>query len=365
MRQYQLSRVADILVNHSIKAKEGELIEVHVADLGIPLATHVYRQLLDIGAHPIVVITDDKFGKIFYDYAKTDQLTHIPKYSLIKAKELDGSIGIYGERNPDALKDCDISKIMTRSKAGKKVSDITHSKKWVITNYPTTGLAKNAGMTLKEYTKFYYNAININYRELTAINERLKVVGDKAKDVKITDIDADLTFSIAGRVGISCDGSYNIPDGEVFYTPIKESVNGYIRYTTPTVKYGKKFDKVELVFKDGKVVKAKASYKGKNKTKELETILDTDAGSRYLGEFGIGTNPNIKEFTTDILFDEKVKGTIHLALGQSYKEAGKDNDSAIHWDLIKTFSPEGMVLLDGVNIISNEKLNVIGGSDGE
>lgn len=362
MKQYQLNRIANILVNHSIKAKVGELIEVHVADLGISLAIPVYNRLLGLGAYPVVVITDSRFGKSFFDYANTKQLTHIPKYSLIREKEFDGSIGIYGERNPDILKDCDVEKMMVRGKATKVISDISHSKKWVITNYPTTGLAKKAGMTLAEYTKFYYDVINIDYERLSVINNKIKMIGDKSSTVKILDGETSLVFSIKGRKGISCDGSYNIPDGEVFYTPIKESVNGHIVFTTPTIKYGKKFDRIDLAFRQGRVYASKAYYRGKDKTKDLKIILDTDKGSRYLGEFGIGTNPNIKRFTTDILFDEKVRGTIHLALGQSYKEATEDNRSAIHWDLIKTFSKKGMVLLDQVNIISNQKLNV-GGSD--
>lgn len=352
MKDSRVRKLADILVSYSAKVKKGETVLIRGDELGKPLILEVYRKVIEAGGHPITNIAFDEMSKMFYDNATKEQLSHTSKIRLYEAKNCDVVIIVHAPANSKALSAVDPQKMALRSKANKPISEIIVNKnRWVLTNYPTQALAQDAEMSIDEYEDFLFSATNLDWAKVDKEHERLKKVIDKGKTVRIVGRDTDLTFSIKGRKGIKCSGENNMPDGEVFYAPVEDSANGRIYYEFPAIHGGKEVSGVRLEFKKGKVVRAGAE---KNEG-YLLTMLDTDKGARYIGEFGIGTNYGIKRFTKDILFDEKIGGTVHLALGRSYKESGGKNDSAIHWDMIKDLRENGAIYLDGKKVQENGK----------
>jgi aminopeptidase len=230
--------------------------------------------------------------------------------------------------------------------------EIVNKKRWVLCNFPTNALAQETDMSLEEYEDFLYGATNINWEKVKKEEMKLKKVLDKGKVVRIVGKDTDLTIGIKGRKAIPCFGERNMPDGEVFLSPLESSAEGEIYYDLPAIYQGKEVLGIRLKFKKGKVVEASAE---KNE-KFLIAMLDTDKGARYLGELGIGTNYGIRHFSKDILFDEKIGGTVHLAVGRSYKDAGGKNESAIHWDMIKDLRNGGAIYVDGKAIQRNGRV---------
>lgn len=352
MKDSRVEKLADILVNYSAKVKKGDTVLVRGDELGKPLILEVYRKVIEAGGNPLTSVSFDEMNKIFYDSASKEQLSHTSKIKLYEAKNCDAVIIVHAPANSKSLTTVNPAKMTMRSKANKPISEIiVNKKKWVLTNYPTQALAQDAEMSIEEYEDFLFNATNLDWVKVDREQERIKKVIDKGRTVRIVGKDTDLTFSIKGRKGIKCSGSSNMPDGEIFYAPVEDSANGHIYYEFPAIHGGKEVAGIRLGFEKGKVVKATAE---KNE-EYLFAMLDTDKGARYLGEFGIGTNYGIKRFTRDILFDEKIGGTVHLALGRSYKESGGKNDSAIHWDMIKELREDGALYLDGKRIQENGK----------
>lgn len=352
MKDSRVEKLADILVNYSVKVKKGETVLIRGDELGKPLILDVYRRVIEAGGHPLVNISFEEMSKIFYDHASREQLSHTPRIKMYEAKNCDAVIIVHAPANSKALTAVAPSKMTLRSKANKPISEIiVNKKRWVLTNYPTQALAQDAEMSIGEYEDFLFDATNLGWDKVDKEHERLKKIIDKGKAIRIVGKDTDLTFSIKGRKGIKCSGENNMPDGEIFYAPIEDSANGHIYYEFPAIHGGKEVSGVRLEFRKGKAVKAKAD---KNEG-YLLAMLDTDKGARFIGEFGIGTNYGIKRFTKDILFDEKIGGTVHLALGRSYKESGGKNDSAIHWDMIKDLRDEGAIYMDGKRIQENGK----------
>lgn len=355
MKDLRVEKLADILVNYSVKVKKGDKVLIRGDELGKPLLLEVYRKVLDAGGNPLLSITFDEMNKIFYDHASKEQLSHTSKIKLYEAKNCDAVIIVHAPANSKALSAVSPAKMTMRSRANKPISEIiVNKKKWVLANYPTQALAQDAEMSLEEYENFLFGATNLDWAKVEKEQERIKKVLDKGNTIRIVGKDTDLTFSIKGRKGIKCCGGSNMPDGEIFYAPVEDSANGHIYYEFPAIHNGKEVSGVHLGFEKGKVVKATAE---KNE-EYLFAMLDTDKGARYLGEFGIGTNYGIKRFTRDILFDEKIGGTIHLALGRSYEESGGKNDSAIHWDMIKDLRHDGAIYLDGKKIQENGKFSI-------
>lgn len=352
MKDSRVEKLADILVNYSAKVKKGDTVLIRGDELGKPLILEVYRKVIEAGGNPLTSVSFDEMNKIFYDSASKEQLSHTSKIKLYEAKNCDAVIIVHAPANSKSLTTVSPAKMTMRSKANKPISEIiVNKKRWVLTNYPTQALAQDAEMSIEEYEDFLFNATNLDWVKVDREQERIKKVIDKGRTVRIVGKNTDLTFSIKGRKGIKCSGSSNMPDGEIFYAPVEDSANGHIYYEFPAIHGGKEVTGIHLGFEKGKVVKATAE---KNE-EYLFAMLDTDKGARYLGEFGIGTNYGIKRFTRDILFDEKIGGTVHLALGRSYKESGGKNDSAIHWDMIKELREDGALYLDGKRIQENGK----------
>ncbi|MBI5561236.1 MAG: aminopeptidase [Deltaproteobacteria bacterium] len=351
MADKRVEKLASILVRHSVEVKKGDVVLIaSSSELAKPLVLAAYREVMRAGGNPMTSITFEETQNIFYDNASAEQIAHFPKIKLFEAKNIDCVINIRASANKKALSNVDAKLVAERSKVIRPIGEeIVNKKRWVLCNFPTNGLAQEADMSLAEYEDFVYGATNVDWPAVKKKQEKLKAALDAANEVHIIGKDTDLKISIKGRKAIACWGERNMPDGEVFLSPIEDSAEGHIYYEMPAIYQGREVTGIRLTFRKGKAVEASA---GKNEA-FLHAMLDTDKGARFLGELGIGTNYGIKDFSKDILFDEKIGGTVHLAVGRSYEEAGGKNQSAIHWDMIKDLRKGGGILLDGKAIQKN------------
>jgi aminopeptidase len=350
----RIEKLAKILVNESTKINKSDIVSLECrGEEGKPLFLAVYKEL--IKKQPKEILTDitfDETTKVYINNASEKQLKCIPKLKDYINRKVTAHIIIRATTNPDAMKGINPKKLAIRSKTVRKLfMHRLNNTKWVVVNYPTKAMAKAAKMSLKNYADFCFGATNIDWQKHSKYQDQIVKLLKGTDKVRIVAKDTDLTLSIKNRPPIKCDGKMNMPDGEVFFSPIKNSVNGTIRYTFPGLYNKTEVQDIKLTFKNGKVIKEEA----KTNLKFLTTMLNTDPGARYLGELGIGTNPGIQKFSKDILFDEKMAGTVHLALGQSYKEAVEDNKSAIHWDMILDLRKGGELYVDDKLIQKNGK----------
>ena len=345
-------KLAKLLVEHSIKVKKGDIIKINSGVEAATLVNEICRLILEKGASPRVNVDMPGFAYTYYKHAPDNVLKMEPKIAKYEAEHTDGVIGIYTNRNTKELNTTDPMKAAARRKLTKVISEITLKKdNWVIFDYPTDALAQDAEMSLEEFEDFVYGACLIDYKALEKIELKQKKILDEGKTVRIVSPNTDLTFSIDGRQGITCLGKRNMPDGEVFIAPVEDTTEGFIEYDFPAIYGGREVDGVRLEFKKGKVVKATA----KKNEKFLHQMIDIDEGARFLGEFGWGDNFGITKHVKQILFDEKIGGTIHLALGMAYKEGGGVNDSALHWDMIKDLRKEGTLFIDDKPVMKDGK----------
>ena len=353
MADNRVEKLASILVRHSVEVKKGDVVLIaSSSELAKPLVLAVYREVMAAGGNPMTSISFEEAQNIFYEYATAEQIAHFPKIKMFEAKNIDCIINIRASANKKALSNVDAGRIASRSKVIRPIGEeIVNKKRWVLCNFPTNALAQEADMSLAEYEDFLYGATNVDWKAVMKKEMKLKACLDAASEAHIIGKDTDLRLSIKGRKAIPCYGERNMPDGEVFLSPVENSAEGHIYYEMPAIYQGREVTGIRLVFKKGKVVEARA-----DKNEEfLNAMLDTDKGARFLGELGVGTNYGIKKFSKDILFDEKIGGTVHLAVGRSYEEAGGKNQSAIHWDMIKDLRQGGSLSLDGKVIQKNGK----------
>ena len=353
MADQRVKKLASILVHHSLGVKKGDTVLISSSsELAKPLVLEVYREVMLAGGHPQTSIAFEETANIFYSTATRDHIGNFPKVKMFEAENIDCFVTIRATANKKSLSNIDPKVLSSRSKVLRPISEeIVNNKRWILCNYPTNGLAQEADMSLEEYEDFLYGATNIDWNRVKQKEMRLKKLLDRANEVRIAGTDTDLTLSIKGRRAIPCYGERNMPDGEVFLSPVEDSAEGYIYYEMPAIYQGREVLGIRLRFKGGKVVEA-----GADKNEEfLIAMLDTDKGARFLGELGIGTNYGIQKCSKDILFDEKIGGTVHLAVGRSYEEAGGKNISAIHWDMIKDLRTGGALYLDGKMIQKNGK----------
>ena len=348
----RVSKAADILVNYSTKIRKGEYVQIIAEPSAQDLALEVYKLVLIKGAYPVMKLSLPGQSYIYYKNASDEQLKKFPDVSYYELKKTDAVIYIGAPSNTKELSTIDPKKISARQSILKKYTDYRVEKtKWILFDYPTDAYAQDAEMSLEEFKDFVFRATNVDWQKESKKQDKLKSILDKGKDVHIIGKDTDIKFSISGKKAVKCDGKHNMPDGEVYTEPVKHSVNGHIYYEFPAVHGGREVSGIRLEFKNGKVVKATPD---KNQD-FLIKMLDTDSGSRYIGEFGVGVNYNIDRFIKNTLFDEKIGGTIHLALGRGYKDTGGENVSAIHWDMIKDLRKQGEVYIDGKLIEKNGK----------
>src|SRR3989344_1602223 len=343
MPDQRIKEVAKILVEYSNEVKRGDKVVIEASSEATPLVKEIYRLCVQKGAYPRVNVGTPGLTKIYYDNASKEQLEHFPEIAMYETKNSDAFFSIGAPSNTRELTSVDPKKIALRSKVTNPLSEEILKKRWVIFYYPTNALAQEAEMSLEEFEDFVYSATIQDWKKIAKEEDKLKEILDKGREVQIIGKNTEIRFSINGRKAERGDGKDNMPCGEVFIAPLEKSTQGYIEFSFPAIKSGREVDGIKLKFKDGKVIEASA-VKGE---KFLKECLETDAGAKYLGEFGIGFNSKIQKFVKSILFDEKISGTIHLALGRAYKEGGGTNESALNWDMIKDLRQEGKVIIDG------------------
>ena len=367
MADIRVQKYAKILVEHSVRVVPGDRILVEATTAAEPLVRELFIQILERGGipHPMIALPGMmpfSQDELYLTYAKDTQLDFIPTFYKIAYDQFEGRIRVHSATNTRGTTNIDPGKSQRR---GRALSPITEAQmrrggegqfKWVTTLYPTDGYAQDAGMSLKEYEDFVFAAVHANEDDpiaywngtASAQQQAIDFLSDK-NQVILRGPNVDLTLSIKGRKFDNSIGVYNMPDGEIFTGPVEESVNGWVRFTYPAIYGGVAVEGAELTFSNGRVETAKAE---KNQDYLLK-MLESDSGSRYLGEFAIGTNKDITRFTGNILFDEKIGGSFHIALGAGYPETGSKNKSAIHWDMICDLRKDSEILADSQPFYKN------------
>ena len=359
--------LANILVNYSIKVKPGDWVIVNGNVMALPLVNEVYEQVIKAGGNPNVLLGDDQFQESKFLYANEEQLNWVSPISRLVNENADAIIHIAAPGNTRSLNGVDPKKQQSAAAAHQEITQIFRERsaakevRWVISNYPCPAYAQEADMSLRDYADFVYQATFADQDDPVAAwqkvhNEQQRLVDWLAgkKQVTVKGPNVDLGLSIEGRTFINADGEKNMPSGEIFTSPVENSANGWIRFSYPAIVGGREVEGIKLQFKDGKVISAKA----KKNEEYLNTMLDTDENARYLGEFAIGTNYGIQKFTKSILFDEKIGGTMHLAVGGGFIEAGGENQSAIHWDMICDMHDDSEIHVDGELFYKNGEFMV-------
>ena len=356
MADPRVKKLAKLLVNYSVQVEPGDTVAIRAAAVTLPLMQEVYREVLAAGGHPIPIWDEPIFDELLLSNGNEDQLRYYHEPYRIPYQRADRFISIRGATNTRHLSGVDPAKQKIRAEARREiVADYMNRSavgdlRWVGTLFPTQAHAQDADMSLSDFEDFVYGACFADREDPVAEWQKLSNMQQKLvdylkgkKEIVVKGPHVDLTLSIEGRTFINSDGKRNMPSGEIFTGPVEESVNGWIRYSYPAIFQGREVEGIELKFDAGRVVEASAT---KNEA-YLISVLDTDAGARYLGEFAVGTNAGIQRFTRSILFDEKIGGTIHMAVGKSYPETGGKNDSAIHWDMICDMRDGGQIFVDG------------------
>jgi len=333
---------ARLVVTYSTGIKRGDQVLIMASDYGLDLASEIYKEAAKSGGSPLIVMTPSEVNRAYYEVTPEEYLDIFPNHLYELTKASDVVFSIRSDINTRTLGNVSPKKLTQRDKTTRKIQDERLSKRWCLTQAPTPGFAQDADMSLKEYEDFLYSAILIDWAKQRAQMERLKKALDAADKVQIIGEKTNLTMSIKGRNAVVGDATHNVPGGEVYTAPLDDSAEGEIWFDLPGIRYGREIKGIRLRFSKGEVV----NFSAETNLGTLKSIVETDQGSRRIGELGIGTNRGIRRFTKNILFDEKIGDTIHLALGNAYKDCGGVNKSAIHWDMIKTMKP-GQILLDG------------------
>lgn len=347
----RITKLVEVLVHHSTKVKEGENVLIEAHEIDYALIKEIVKQIHAVGARAYVNLRSNTILRELLMNASEEQIKVQADFDNYQMEKMDAWIGARGGNNIFELSDVP-SDIMKKysSLYTHRVHMETRVKKtkWVILRYPTPSMAQLANMSTEQFEKLYFDVCTLDYSKMDRAMDALKDLMDRTDAVRIVGPGTDLNFSIRGINSIKCAGQYNIPDGEVFTAPVRDSVNGKITYNTPSPYHGFTFENICLEFKDGKIVNATA-----NDTDRLNEIFNSDEGARYIGEFAIGVNPFIREPMQDILFDEKIDGSFHFTPGQAYDDADNGNRSSVHWDLVNIQRPEyggGEIWFDGVLI---------------
>lgn len=352
---------AKLLVDYCTGVKSGDEVLIRGSFEAFPLVKEVYKAVVERGAYPRFQVEDEELLELFYRYAPRELLEYLSPVDRFIMENVNVSISIISSTHTKPLISVDPEKFRIRSAALRPLTEIfmrrdgEGSLRWTVTLYPTRALAQEAGMSILEYEDFVFKALKLHTPDpikawISQAEEQAKIVNvlSKISEIRIIDVDTDLIVRVDGRIWVNDDGKKNMPGGEVFTGPHEDATEGYVTFTYPAVWRGFEVEGVRLVFKKGSVVEAKA-VKGEE---VLRKVLEVDEGARRLGEFAFGLNYDIKRHTKQILFDEKIGGTIHMALGASYPSTGGKNKSAIHWDMVKDMS-KAKVYGDGDLIYEN------------
>lgn len=351
MKDPRIETLAKNLINYSIRLKKGEKVLIENFGLQRELVTALVKEAYAAGGYPFVLLKDHQVDRALLLGAHEEQFNMMANFEANVMSQMDAYIGLRSGNNINEHSDVPDEKMRIHgATVGKKVHrDIRVPKtKWVVLRYPNSSMAQLAKMSTEAFEDFYFNVCNLDYGKMDKAMDNLVELMNKTAIVKITGPGTDLTFSIKDIPAIKCSGQMNIPDGEVFTAPVRDSVNGVITYNTPSPYNGFTFENVKLTFRDGKIIEAES-----NDTDRINKIFDTDEGARYVGEFAIGVNPYILQPMQDILFDEKIDGSFHFTPGQCYDEAFNGNHSNIHWDMVNIQRPDyggGEIYFDDVLI---------------
>ena len=346
----RVKKLAYNLLNHSVKLKAGEKILIEMIGIDcLDLANELINISKEIGAIPVFNIIDYRVLKQLLSNCTDEQINEYAKYDLFRMKDVDAYIGIRSQSS----KDLDGTSKESMEKFNRLYQMPVHfnervkNTRWCILRYPNVQMAQMAKMSIEDFTNFYYDVCTMDYNKMEKAMEPLKNLLDRTDKVHIVGPGTDLEFSVKGIPSEKYYGTFNIPDGEVASCPTKYSVNGHITYNTETTYNGITFKNIYFEFKDGKIIKSEAG----DKTKELNEILDTDEGARFIGEFAIGLNPYINNVMGDTLFDEKICGSFHFTPGDALEESDNGNRSSIHWDIVCIQTPKyggGEIYFDDV-----------------
>jgi aminopeptidase len=362
MKDPRLQKLARLLTRYSLNLKPGDVVSISAEAIAAPLIRECYREALRCGAFVITDIGIDGFQEIFYAEANEQQLKWVSPFSKYKISHIDAQIGIWADENTKSLSKVPPQRLSIASAARRPLTKLFMDRsaaghlRWVGTQWPCQASAQDAEMSLEEYEDFVFGAGHLDdpdpiktWQRISREQQSLADFLDKCREIRVVAKDTDIRYSCKGRKWVNCDGKYNFPDGEVFTGPVEETVEGHIAFSFPAVHMGREVDGVRLTFQAGKVVKAEAS-----KSQDfLRAMVAMDNGSCYLGEAAIGTNYNVKHYSKNTLFDEKIGGTIHLALGAGYPETGNKNRSGLHWDMVCDLRKGGEIYADGELIQKN------------
>ncbi|MGG7178650.1 aminopeptidase [Clostridium paraputrificum] len=351
MKDIRFSQLAKNLINYSCNLKEGEKILIEGIGDCVPLVKELVKEAYKTKAIPLVTLKNKEVDRELLMHATQEQLELMAKYESDRMNDMDAYIGIRAGENSAETSDVPSEQLSLYSKyfANPVHGEIRVPKtRWVVLRYPNHSMAQSANMSTEAFEDYYFNVCNLDYSKMSKAMDNLVDLMNRTDKVRLTAEGTDLTFSIKDIPAIKCAGEANIPDGEVYSAPIKNSVNGTITYNTPSLREGFTYENIRLTFKDGKIIEATA-----NDTERINKVFDIDEGARYVGEFAIGVNPYILEPMKDTLFDEKITGSIHFTPGASYDDAFNGNKSALHWDLVLIQRPEyggGEIYFDDVLI---------------
>ena len=346
MHDARFDKLAKLLVEYSTRLKTNENVLIEAFDVPDEMTIALIRAARNVGAVPFVQVQRGRISRELAMKASDRQMNLTAGHELSRMKKMDAYIALRGSNNITELSDVPADKMKLVAKKMRPVQDHRVKKtKWVVLRWPTPSMAQLAGMSTEAFEDFYFDVCTLHYRKLQPGMKALKALMEKTDRVEIKAPGTDLRFSIKGISAIICGGDRNIPDGEVFSCPVKDSVQGHVTFNAPSIYQGTGFDGIRLKFRDGKIIEATS-----NETKKLNKILDSDPGARYIGEFSLGFNPRVLQPMRDILFDEKIAGSFHFTPGQAYEEADNGNRSQVHWDMVSIQRPEyggGKIFFDG------------------
>ena len=339
MRDPRLQMLARNLITFSLNIQPGENVLIHHTGSEREVVKCLVNEVYACGGRPFVELSDSTVQAAILKGATEEQLTQWMEFDLRRMENMQAYVAIRSGDNVSELSDVPEEKMKLYDRIYYKQVHLEQRVKktrWVVLRYPSPSMAQLAGMSTEAFENFYFDVCNLDYQKMSVAMNPLQQLMNRTDRVRIVSPGTDLTFSIRNIGSVKCNGLRNIPDGELYTAPVRDSVNGVIQYNTPSVtKSGITFENIRFVFENGKIVQATS-----NDTKRLNELLDTDEGARYIGEFSLGFNPYIKHPMKDTLFDEKIDGSLHFTPGQAYKEADNGNRSAIHWDIVLIQRPE-------------------------
>ncbi|HVP38077.1 MAG TPA: aminopeptidase [Candidatus Saccharimonadales bacterium] len=348
MSESRQRKLADLVINYSIALQRGENILIECFDVGDGLIAEMIRAAHAAGGRPYLSVRAVRLTGELLREASEEQLREWADYDLTRMKKMHAYVGVRGAHNASELADMPPAKMNLYNKLYQNpvhLEQRVRHTRWVVMRYPSPSMAQLANMSTDRFEDFYYRVCTLDYRKMSRAMDPLKDLLDRTDKVQLKGPGTDLRFSIQGVGSVKCDGHINLPDGELYTAPVKDSVEGTVAFNTPSLYQGVTYENIRLTFEKGRVVKAESSD-----PQRMNEILDTDAGARYLGEFSLGFNPHITAAMKDTLFDEKIAGSLHLTPGNCYDAAPNGNHSAIHWDLVLIQTPAcggGEIWFDG------------------